>query len=62
MADEKALTRDEIVKYQAKYKGDDLFELVDVEIIKDSKYYKKGDTDRIHPATSELFRAKGLIK
>jgi len=62
MADEKKATREEIIKSQAEYKGNSYFDLEDIEIIKDSKYYKKGDKDSVHPTLAAIFRAKGLIK
>jgi uncharacterized protein YjdB len=47
-------------KAQANYKGKNLREVVKIEITKDSKYYKKGDTDTVHQATAELLKSKGL--
>lgn len=61
MADEKGQTREDIMKSQANYKGNDYLELVEIEITKDTDYYKKGDKDIVHPATAEIFKAKGLI-
>lgn len=54
-------TKSEIVKSQADYKGNSHFDYVDIEIIKDSNHYKKGDKDRIHPSLAAAFKAKGLI-
>ena len=62
MANEKEMTKAEIMKSQTEYKGNDMFELVEIEIVKDSDYYKKGDKDSVHPATAAIFKAKGLIK
>ena len=50
----------EAQKAQANYKGNDLRDVVKIEITKDSKYYKKGETDTVHKATAELLKAKGL--
>lgn len=61
MADEKKMTKDEVMKSQANYTGSSLFELVNVTIIKDGDYYKKGDTDEVHPSLAEILKAKGLI-
>lgn len=47
-------------KAQSNYKGNSLRDVVNIEITKDSKYYKKGDTDRVHKATAELLKSKGL--
>lgn len=63
MAEEKkpkAITTEELQKSQAEYKGNDLFELVEVTFEEDSKYYKKGQKDVVHPATAKVFKAKGL--
>lgn len=62
MAETKEGTKEAIVKSQAKSKSKSQTDLVKIEIIKDSNFYKKGDTDTVHPATAEIFRAKGLIK
>lgn len=63
MADKEAkvLSKDELVKSQADYKGDSHFDLVEVEIIKDGDYYKKGDKDKVHPTLAALLKAKGLV-
>lgn len=61
MSEEKKGTKSSIVKSQAEYTGNSHFDYVDVIIIKDSDFYKKGDTDRLHPATAAIFKAKGLI-
>lgn len=59
--EEKGSTKAEIMKSQANYKGKEHSDLVKVTIIKDGDFYKKGDTDIIHPATAEILKAKGLI-
>jgi len=59
---EKAVTTDAIVKAQADYKGDSHFDTVEVEIIKDGSFYKKGDKDNVHPTLAAILKAKGLIK
>lgn len=55
-------TKAEIIKSQAKSKSKSQQDLVEVEIVKDSKFYKKGDKDKVHPTTAEILKAKGLIK
>lgn len=55
------LNKSDIVKSQADYKGNSHFDLVEVTIIKDSTYYKKGDTDKVHPSLAAILKAKGLI-
>ncbi len=62
MADEKAITKETLIKSQAQSKSKSQQDLVEVEIIKDGDFYKKGVKDQVHPATAEIFRAKGLIK
>lgn len=54
-------TKSEIVKSQADYKGNSHFDLVEVEIVKDGDYYKKGDKDKVHPSLAAILKAKGLI-
>lgn len=54
------MSKSKNVVAQAKYKGNDLRDVVKIEILEDSLYYKKGDNDVIHKATAELFKAKGL--
>jgi len=63
MAEEKAkvMTKEEITRAQADYKGNSHFDLVDVEIVKDGDYYKKGDKDRVHPTLAAILKKKGLI-
>lgn len=59
----KAMTTSEVLKSsQSNYKGNDIHDLVEVEIVKANKHYKVGDKDIVHPATAEIFKAKGLIK
>lgn len=63
MAEEKAkATKEGIIKSQAKSKSKSQIDTVEVEIIKDGSFYKKGDKDTVHPATAEILKAKGLIK
>jgi len=57
--DEKA--NDETRKAQADYKGNTHFDLVDVEIVKDGSFYKKGDKDQVHPTVAAILKQKGLI-
>lgn len=63
---EKALTNDSLIKSQANYKGDSAHDLVKIEIIKEgdgkTNFYKRGDTDEVHPATAEIFIEKGIAK
>lgn len=59
---EKALTTQSIKESQAEYKGNSHFDTVEVEIIKDGSFYKKGDKDTVHPTMAAILRSKGLIK
>lgn len=59
--EETGMKTETIVKSQANYKGNSAHDLVKVTFIADGSFYKKGDTDIVHPATAELFKAKGLI-
>ena len=61
MSDEKKVTKSDIVKSQADYKGNSHFDFVVVEIIKDGSFYKKGDKDKVHPTMAAILKAKGLI-
>ncbi len=61
MSDKNAATKDSIIKSQADYKGNSHFDFVDVEIIKDGSFYKKGDKDRVHPSLAAILKEKGLI-
>jgi hypothetical protein len=54
------MTTESLQKSQAEYKGKDIAELVEITLTEDSKYYKKGQVDQVHPATAALFKAKGL--
>lgn len=51
----------EIRKSQADYTGNTHFDLVDVVIVKDGDFYKKGDTDKVHPTLAAILKHKGLI-
>ena len=62
MAEDKKGTKEEIIKSQANSKSKSQHDLVEVEIIKDGDFYKKGDKDNVHPSLAEILRAKGLIK
>lgn len=62
MAEEKALTKESLVKSQADYKGNSHFDLEEITILKDGDFYKVGDTDLVHPTLALILRAKGLIK
>ena len=53
--------KSEIVKSQADYKGNSHFDFVEVEIVKDGSFYKKGDKDKVHPSLAAILKAKGLI-
>lgn len=57
----KAMTKEAIVKSQSSYKGNSQSDLVDIKIVKDGSFYKKGDTDKVHPTTAAILKAKGLI-
>lgn len=65
MAEEKdkgeVMTKDKITKAQTEYTGNSHFDMVDIEIVKDGDYYKKGDKDRVHPSLAAILKAKGLI-
>jgi len=61
MAKQEGQTKESIIKSQANYKGNSAHDLVEVKIIADGSFYKKGDTDKVHPATAEILKAKGLI-
>lgn len=56
------MTTETLQKSQAEYTGNSHFDLVDVEIVKDGNFYKKGDTDKVHPTMALILKAKGLIK
>lgn len=60
MSEEKT-KKSEIVKSQSEYKGNSHFDFVEVEIIKDGSFYKKGDKDKVHPSLAAILKAKGLI-
>lgn len=59
---DKAVTKDSIVMAQTSYKGNSQAELVEVEIIKDGSFYKKGQKDNVHPTVAAILKEKGLIK
>ncbi len=53
---------DKLKKSQANYKGNTHFDTVEVEIIKDGSFYKKGQKDTVHPTLAAILKEKGLIK
>lgn len=55
------VSKDTLVTSQAKYKGSSLHDLVDIKITKAGRYYKVGDTDKVHPATAAIFKELGII-
>lgn len=55
-------TKDAIIKSQAKARSNSQADLVEVEIIADGSFYKKGQKDKVHPTVAEILKAKGLIK
>jgi len=57
-----AAKQSSIIKSQANYKGNSMHDLVEVEIIADGSFYKKGDKDKVHPSLAEILKQKGLIK
>lgn len=59
---EKEVTTESIVKSQTSYKGNSQSDLEEVVFIKDSDFYKKGQSDVVHPTTAAIFRERGLIK
>lgn len=61
MAD-KAITKESVKKAQARSKSNSQHDLVDVEIIKDGSFYKKGQKDKVHPTVAEILKEKGLVK
>lgn len=61
MAAEDKFTREGLIKSQADYKGNSHFDYVDVTIVKDGDFYKKGDKDRVHPSLAAILKTKGLI-
>jgi hypothetical protein len=61
MSNEKRGTKAELVKSQSEYKGNSHFDYVDVEIVKDGSFYKKGQKDRVHPTMAAILKEKGLI-
>jgi hypothetical protein len=62
MSDEaKKFTKDSVVKSQTNYKGNSHFDLVEIEIVKDGSFYKKGDKDKVHPTLAAILKEKGLI-
>jgi len=58
----KAVTKDSITLAQTEYKGNSQTDLVEVEIIKDGSFYKKGQKDNVHPTVAAILKEKGLIK
>lgn len=58
---EKAVTTESVVKSQARYTGNTHFDLVEVEFVKDSSFYKKGQKDEVHPSVAEMYLEKGII-
>lgn len=52
----------EVRKAQAEYKGNQHSDLVEVEIIKDGDYLKKGQKKIVHPTMAAILKAKGLIE
>ena len=56
------MKKDEIKKTQAKARSKSQADTVEVEFVKDTSFYKKGDKDRVHPTTAEIFKAQGYIK
>lgn len=61
MSEEKKITKESVIKSQASYKGNSHFDFVDVIIVKDGDFYKKGDSDRVHPTLAAILKEKGLI-
>ena len=48
-------------KAQAAYRGNNHGDLVEIEIVKDGDFYKKGDKDLVHPTVALILKEKGLI-
>lgn len=57
-----AMTTETLQKAQTEYTGNSHFDTVEVEIVKDGSFYKKGDKDTVHPTMAAILKAKGLIK
>jgi preprotein translocase subunit SecF len=51
----------EIRASQAEYKGNHHMDKVTVKIIKNTKYYKKGQSDTVHPTVAAIMKQKGII-
>jgi len=58
----KVMTKESLQAVQAEYTGNTHFDTVEVEIIKDGSFYKKGDKDTVHPTMALILKEKGLIK
>ncbi|MCY7291341.1 MAG: hypothetical protein LH615_04080 [Ferruginibacter sp.] len=61
MSDNKKVTTESIVKSQVSYEGNSHFDYVDVTIVENGDFYKKGDKDRVHPSLAAILKEKGLI-
>jgi hypothetical protein len=61
MAEEKSMSKADIMASQASYKGNSHFDLVKVKITKAGDFYKEGDEDIVHPTLAAILKAKGLI-
>lgn len=58
----KAVTKDSITLAQTSYKGNSQSDTVEIEIIKDGSFYKKGQKDTVHQTVAAILKEKGLIK
>lgn len=55
------IQRTDLVKSQAGYTGKQHADLVEVTIIADGKYVKKGQVKKVHPTMALILKEKGLI-
>lgn len=53
---------EETRKSQTAYKGNSHFDLVEIEIVEDGSFYKKGQKDNVHPTVAAILKQRGLIK
>lgn len=59
---EKAITKESVKKSQTNANSKKQSDLIEIEIVKDGNFYKKGQKDRVHPSLAEILKEKGLIK
>jgi len=59
--EKKAERSEEIQKSQAEYTGNHHMDKVVVTINQNTKHYKKGQTDTVHPTVALIMEKKGII-